>query len=370
MGKRFKFRISRVIPSFNSCRSKDPSTLPSNPVPLFLRLSPVNPHPMILHYPTIPPPTSKPRHSSLKRHVSSAITSIACGCSSRSTTECLTETDHNESPPTPEFHWEKEDNYHVVAQIFDETPRQKIYNSSASGYTSYDDDVLLPPPPPPPNTQKKKRRARRKKKTPPLPKNRISTSSGVDSELFSSEGCNDENDLDGEVTETLVITSRSLSTDFSSPEFNRQLETIRETPFKRAVNKRKKKKAKKVQRCVPKTTKVIAENGGSSSPEIDTPARLSLFLKRLMPCALEGKVRDSFAVMKKSEDPYEDFKGSMLEMILEKQMFEEKDLEQLLECFLSLNSRQHHGAIVRAFSEIWDTLFRRRSSSFRVSTSQ
>ena len=30
-----------------------------------------------------------------------------------------------------------------------------------------------------------------------------------------------------------------------------------------------------------------------------------------------------FAVVKKSKDPYEDFKRSMMEMILEKQMFDE-----------------------------------------------
>ncbi|EXC07280.1 hypothetical protein L484_021187 [Morus notabilis] len=72
----------------------------------------------------------------------------------------------------------------------------------------------------------------------------------------------------------------------------------------------------------------------------------------------EGKkVRESFAVVKKSEDPYEDFKRSMLEMIMGKQMFEASDLEELLQCFLTLNSRQYHGVIVEAFSEIWEILF-------------
>ncbi|PON40476.1 Ovate protein family, C-terminal [Parasponia andersonii] len=75
--------------------------------------------------------------------------------------------------------------------------------------------------------------------------------------------------------------------------------------------------------------------------------------------AAEGnyKVRESVAVVKKSEDPYEDFKRSMLEMIMEKQMFEASDLEELLQCFLTLNSRQYHGVIVEAFSEIWEILF-------------
>lgn len=68
-------------------------------------------------------------------------------------------------------------------------------------------------------------------------------------------------------------------------------------------------------------------------------------------------MRDSFAVVKKSEDPYEDFKRSMMDMIWEKQMFEEGDLEQLLQCFLSLNSPRHHKVIVDAFAEIWNAMF-------------
>lgn len=72
---------------------------------------------------------------------------------------------------------------------------------------------------------------------------------------------------------------------------------------------------------------------------------------------VEGKVRESVAVVKRSEDPYADFKRSMVEMIVEKEMYGEDELEQLLQCFLSLNSRAHHGVIVRAFSDIWEVLF-------------
>ncbi|KAK4276599.1 hypothetical protein QN277_014729 [Acacia crassicarpa] len=72
---------------------------------------------------------------------------------------------------------------------------------------------------------------------------------------------------------------------------------------------------------------------------------------------VEGKVKESFAVVKKSKDPYEDFKKSMLEMIMEMEMFEARDLEQLLQSFLSLNSRHYHGVIARAFMEIWQELF-------------
>ncbi|PRQ46562.1 putative transcription factor OFP family [Rosa chinensis] len=75
----------------------------------------------------------------------------------------------------------------------------------------------------------------------------------------------------------------------------------------------------------------------------------------LMP--LQGKVKDSFAVVKKSSDPYNDFRTSMVEMIVEKQIFSGKDLDHLLQCFLKLNSPHHHRVIIEVFTEIWEALF-------------
>lgn len=274
---------------------------------------------------------------------------MGCGTRSKPT---HSDDDCNEGPP--EFHWEKEDRWHVVAKVYDETPRRKIYDSSVSGGSNRDDDVFLPPPPPPPSAEKKKRRVKKKKTACRL---RMSTSS-AESGLFSSDGFDD---MDDEETETLVSSSRSFSTD-SSSEFNPHLETIRElTAFDcpRRRKGKKKKKKNRSKRCVANggnTRTDLKKSGWSPSPESESPARLSMFQK-LIPCTVEGKVRESFAVVKKSEDPYVDFKRSMMEMILEKQMFDDKDLEQLLHCFLSLNSSHHHGIIVQAFSEIWDTLF-------------
>lgn len=74
-----------------------------------------------------------------------------------------------------------------------------------------------------------------------------------------------------------------------------------------------------------------------------------------------NNIRGSFAVVKKSSDPYGDFRQSMVEMIIEKQMFGAKELERLLQCFLSLNSHHHHKVIVEVFSEIWEALFPRWS---------
>ncbi|KAL1563402.1 transcription repressor OFP8 [Salvia divinorum] len=72
---------------------------------------------------------------------------------------------------------------------------------------------------------------------------------------------------------------------------------------------------------------------------------------------LPSSVEDSLAVVKRSSDPYTDFRNSMVEMIVEKHIVAAKDLENLLRCFLSLNSYHHHNVIVRAFSEIWEAFF-------------
>ncbi|KVD98143.1 transcription repressor OFP7-like [Cynara cardunculus var. scolymus] len=341
---KFKLRI------FQSCRSKDPSTLPEHPVPAFQRHN-------IFTVDFPPPPTSKqqqqPHRSSFKSQVSSAF-----GCGSKS----------GDQSDSEYFQWQEDDQWHVVAKIYDvESPRRKIYNSSVSGGDTDDDGFPLPLLPLPPVDKKKRRRGRRVK----LNKLRNISTSSVDSGLFSSEysidergeGGDGEGDGEEDETETLISSSRSFSTD-SSTDFNPQLETIRESaPI--SLSNRYKLKKKRTSSSKRNNRDgggggmmmMMCRGGSGTSPEWGSPARLSAFNK-LIPCKVEGKMKESFAVVKRSEDPYEDFKRSMMEMIMEKQMFEENDLEQLLQCFLSLNSRFHHGVIVEAFSEIWDTMFR------------
>lgn len=58
--------------------------------------------------------------------------------------------------------------------------------------------------------------------------------------------------------------------------------------------------------------------------------------------------------MKDSDDPYRDFQRSMVEMILEKEIYSKDGLEELLKCFLEVNCPSHHGIIIQAFVEIWN----------------
>ncbi|KAL6533913.1 hypothetical protein OROHE_013746 [Orobanche hederae] len=74
-------------------------------------------------------------------------------------------------------------------------------------------------------------------------------------------------------------------------------------------------------------------------------------------CSDGSVIEESFAVEKSSSDPYSDFMASMVEMIIEKQMFGAEDLDRLLFRFLSLNETDNHGIIFEVFSEICRTLF-------------
>ncbi|KAM3303181.1 transcription repressor OFP6 [Capsicum chacoense] len=69
---------------------------------------------------------------------------------------------------------------------------------------------------------------------------------------------------------------------------------------------------------------------------------------------LPAKIVGSVAIVKDSNDPYEDFRRSMIQMIMEKEIYKYDDLNELLNCFLELNSPSHHDVIVKAFMEIWD----------------
>ncbi|KAF8039610.1 hypothetical protein BT93_B1971 [Corymbia citriodora subsp. variegata] len=72
------------------------------------------------------------------------------------------------------------------------------------------------------------------------------------------------------------------------------------------------------------------------------------------------KITNSMAMAKESEDPYEDFKQSMLQMVFEKEIHSKSDLRELLNCFLQLNSPAHHDIISRAFAEIWNDVLSKK----------
>ncbi|MCO5572189.1 hypothetical protein L7F22_025940 [Adiantum nelumboides] len=72
----------------------------------------------------------------------------------------------------------------------------------------------------------------------------------------------------------------------------------------------------------------------------------------------KSKVYESFAMVKCSNNPSQDFKESMMEMVLHKKLQESLDLVELLQCYLSLNAPCYHDIIVKAFIDLWSDHFR------------
>ncbi|URD92593.1 DUF623 domain containing protein [Musa troglodytarum] len=64
----------------------------------------------------------------------------------------------------------------------------------------------------------------------------------------------------------------------------------------------------------------------------------------------------SLVMIKSSSNPSRDFTESMVEMIVENNIREARDLEELLACYLSLNSKEYHEVIIEVFEHIWFVL--------------
>lgn len=75
--------------------------------------------------------------------------------------------------------------------------------------------------------------------------------------------------------------------------------------------------------------------------------------ERTSPVSKKKGIVKSFAIVLSSVDPEKDFRESMVEMIMENKMKEQKDLEDLLACYLSLNSSEYHDVIIKAFEKTW-----------------
>ncbi|XP_004506433.1 uncharacterized protein [Cicer arietinum] len=69
--------------------------------------------------------------------------------------------------------------------------------------------------------------------------------------------------------------------------------------------------------------------------------------------AYRRSLSGSLAIVKSSFNPHKDFRESMVEMIVENNIRASKDLEDLLACYLCLNSDEYHDIIIKVFKQIW-----------------
>ncbi|GLT68300.1 hypothetical protein SLA2020_405460 [Shorea laevis] len=93
--------------------------------------------------------------------------------------------------------------------------------------------------------------------------------------------------------------------------------------------------------------------------------------KMKMKAAKQRRMKEStrlenFAVVKCSFDPGKDFRDSMIEMIVEKKISRPEELEELLACYLSLNSDEYHDLIIKAFRQVWFYLDQASFESFDI----
>lgn len=63
------------------------------------------------------------------------------------------------------------------------------------------------------------------------------------------------------------------------------------------------------------------------------------------------------AMEKCSYDPREDFRESMVEMIMANRLRDPKDLRSLLDYYVSMNSQEYHSLILEVFHEVCTNLF-------------
>uniref|UniRef100_A0A7N0VBB4 Transcription repressor n=1 Tax=Kalanchoe fedtschenkoi TaxID=63787 RepID=A0A7N0VBB4_KALFE len=66
----------------------------------------------------------------------------------------------------------------------------------------------------------------------------------------------------------------------------------------------------------------------------------------------QADLGDSIAVEKQSVNPYYDFQQSIVQMIFKRRIDSKSDLQELLNCFLQLNTPLHHRTIIKVFIDL------------------
>ncbi|CAL4978716.1 unnamed protein product [Urochloa decumbens] len=193
------------------------------------------------------------------------------------------------------------------------------------------------------------RRRRAKMKTKLLSNPYGFTTSDDDTDVFSSDADDDDPAARAgkklsESAETFFCSSRSFSSD--SSEFYTTTATAKKKTNKSPAAAASAKPLPKQRPPKRGRGRRVAATGGC-----DTCGVRDGF--RPVVCAAEEQVRRGFAVVKRSRDPYADFRSSMVEMIVGRQLFGAPDMERLLRSYLSLNAPRHHPVILQAFSDIW-----------------
>uniref|UniRef100_J3MA56 Transcription repressor n=1 Tax=Oryza brachyantha TaxID=4533 RepID=J3MA56_ORYBR len=165
-----------------------------------------------------------------------------------------------------------------------------------------------------------------------------SSSTDTDDELppFSSDG---EGDEGAETRSSTLFSSLSISSDSTSDFYNSTGGSKRHHHSKNPPRRTPPRGAK------PANAMASKQHDGKGAKKADG--------------AKHGGVAaaGSMAVVKRSHNPYADFRSSMVEMVVERRVCSPDAMGDLLVSYLSLNSRRHHPAILAAFEDVWEAVF-------------
>ncbi|CAL5346222.1 hypothetical protein CsSME_00030256 [Camellia sinensis var. sinensis] len=133
-------------------------------------------------------------------------------------------------------------------------------------------------------------------------------------------------------------------------------EKLKEMKMKELISKSEKQRKsvyinRQVQRRTKQSSKVKVY-----SPRIKALEDMKKAKMKMKKKAKEVEDRtafDSFAVVKSSFDPDQDFRNSMIEMINERGIRKAEELEELLACYLTLNADEYHDLIIEVFRQVW-----------------
>jgi uncharacterized protein (TIGR01568 family) len=150
-------------------------------------------------------------------------------------------------------------------------------------------------------------------------------------------------DDDGDDTETF-LSSRSLVSSDSSVFY-----AYRKMLLPPSKNKSHLRRQRRRRRCCRRPSASCMETCGAGA--VREPGFRPLVATAT--AAAVEQVRKGLAVVKRSRDPYGDFRESMVEMIMGRQVFGAAELERLLRSYLLLNAPRFHPVILQAFSDVW-----------------
>ncbi|KAL5231116.1 hypothetical protein ABZP36_029892 [Zizania latifolia] len=176
-----------------------------------------------------------------------------------------------------------------------------------------------------------------------LPSYSCSSSTATDDELppFSSDG---EGGEGAETTRSTLFSSLSFSSDSTSDFYHSTSGSKRhKNPPPRRVPKRAPPRG--------------AKPADALRPAVPTVEAAKRHNKDAKKADVMVAAAGSMAMVKRSLNPYADFRSSMVEMVLVRRICGADAMSDLLMSYLSLNSRRHHPAILAAFEDVWEAIF-------------